>query len=210
LQSGDVLLLVAPPSFQEDELKRHGGHLNTVGNLTGQSFALVRKIQAIQPPRKIYKAIIAATLTATAILLATFSVIELLPAALFAVAIMIITQCLTADDARNSLSWEVLITVAISFGLGTAMQNSGAAQIIANALVKAAEPTGEVGLMSALYFVTVFLNAILTNNAAVAVLFPVVNAAVKVSFFFFFFFFFFLNLLYHHFNQPFLHILCID
>ncbi|KAJ3199468.1 hypothetical protein HDU67_002794 [Dinochytrium kinnereticum] len=98
---------------------------------------------------------------------------------IFAVTIMIIAGCMTADEARDSLSWEVLITIAVSFGLGQAMQNSGAAQLIANGLVKASESTGQVGLMTALYFVTVVLNAILTNNAAVAVLFPIVDAACK-------------------------------
>ncbi|KAJ3088431.1 Phosphoinositide phosphatase sac1, partial [Phlyctochytrium bullatum] len=107
--------------------------------------------------------------------------ILLLTTFVFAATIMVLAGCLTADEARNSLSWEVLITVAISFGLGQAMQNSGAADLVANALVKAAEPTGEVGLMTALHFVFVLLNAILTNNAAVAVLFPIVNAACKAK-----------------------------
>ncbi|KAI8844199.1 citrate transporter-domain-containing protein [Chytridium lagenaria] len=130
-------------------------------------------------PRIIYRAILAAVLAMTAIMLATFNVMSLLTAMVFAAALMIVAGCLTADEARNALSWEVLLTVAISFGLGSAMQNSGAAELIANGLVKAAEPTGRIGLMTALYFVTVILNAILTNNAAVAVLFPIVDAACK-------------------------------
>ncbi|KAI8852910.1 hypothetical protein BC829DRAFT_454263 [Chytridium lagenaria] len=123
--------------------------------------------QKIQPPRIIYRAILAAVLAMTAIMLATFNVMSLLTAMVFAAALMIVAGCLTADEARNALSWEVLLT------------NSGAAELIANGLVKAAEPTGRIGLMTALYFVTVILNAILTNNAAVAVLFPIVDAACK-------------------------------
>ncbi|KAJ3206508.1 hypothetical protein HDU67_008140 [Dinochytrium kinnereticum] len=117
LRAGDVLLPVGSPAFQKDVEKAC--------------------FERIQPPRQLYRAILAAALALSGILLATFEVINLLTAMIFAVTIMIIAGCMTADEARDSLSWEVLIAIAVSFGLGQAIQNSGAA--IANGLAKASE-----------------------------------------------------------------------
>ncbi|KAJ3096269.1 Phosphoinositide phosphatase sac1 [Phlyctochytrium bullatum] len=200
LHAGDVLLIIGTDKFQKEIEKEARENLSIKKALTagvetevtldgtdapvagGHLFSLIAKIKTVQPPRLLYRAILAAAVAAAAIVVASSPTnISLLTTMVFAATIMVLAGCLTADEARNSLSWEVLITVAISFGLGQAMQNSGAADLVANALVKAAEPTGEVGLMTALYFVCVLLNAILTNNAAVAVLFPIVDAACKAK-----------------------------
>lgn len=91
--------------------------------------------------------------------------------------VIVLFGCITPREARGSLSWEVFILVAMSFALGTAMEKSGAAQWIADGLLAATKNMG--GLLVAAYFVTVVLNAILTNNAAVAVVWPIIDAALR-------------------------------
>ncbi len=39
---------------------------------------------------------------------------------------MVGVRCIAPGEARRSIDWQVLVTIAAAFGLGTAMQNSGA------------------------------------------------------------------------------------
>ncbi|TPX53440.1 hypothetical protein PhCBS80983_g06289 [Powellomyces hirtus] len=167
LEGGDVLLLIAPESFLASNLPDH------------KTFSMIRQLKTIPPPRSYTIAGLTAALLIAAIVVSTVADISLLTCALVATAAMLLIKSLTPDEARKSLSWEVLIVVAASFGLGNAMSKSGGAQMIADGLIAASKPTGTIGLMITVYVVTVILNAILTNNAAVAVVFPIVDAACR-------------------------------
>lgn len=50
---------------------------------------------------------------------------------------------LSEQEARNAVNWEVYITIAAAFGIGTALVNSGVAGGIANFLVKIGTSFGE-------------------------------------------------------------------
>ncbi|MBW8885875.1 MAG: SLC13 family permease, partial [Planctomycetia bacterium] len=56
----------------------------------------------------------------------------MLLAAMIAAALMLLTRCVSIERARKSLDWEVLLAIAASFALGTALEKSGAARMIAD------------------------------------------------------------------------------
>jgi di/tricarboxylate transporter len=96
----------------------------------------------------------------------------MLKASLLAAGLMILTRCTTGREARRSVDWQILIVIAASFGLGTALQNTGAAESIAVSLVELAG--GSSGISLALMFaVTALLSAVVTNNAAAVIMFPI-------------------------------------
>ncbi|KAI9002309.1 citrate transporter-domain-containing protein [Gaertneriomyces semiglobifer] len=165
LEAGDVLLLIAPDTFLTSNLPDH------------KTFSMIRQMKKIPPPRSYITAGLTASFLISAIVVSTVANISLLVCAIVATAAMLLIKAVTPEEARNSLSWEVLIVVAASFGLGNAMSKSGAANMIADGLIAASKPTGDIGLMICVYVLTVILNAILTNNAAVAVVFPIIDAA---------------------------------
>jgi di/tricarboxylate transporter len=109
---------------------------------------------------------------------------SLLVSALVASMLMVALGILSEQEARDAVNWEVFITVAAAFGIGTALVNSGVAGGIANFLVDVgtALGIGEAGLLGAVYFATFLISNVVTNNAAAALLFPVaLNAAEQTG-----------------------------
>jgi di/tricarboxylate transporter len=85
---------------------------------------------------------------------------------------MVMTGCTTGRAARRSVDWQILIVIAASFGLGSALQITGAAEHIAVSLIEFADrsPTVSLALM---FVVTALLTAVATNNAAAVIMFPI-------------------------------------
>lgn len=86
--------------------------------------------------------------------------------------LLIMTRCISASTAREGVDWETLISIAASFGLGKALETSGAAQGIAQVVVGATGAWGPVALLAAIYFLTLLFTELITNNAAAAIMFP--------------------------------------
>lgn len=61
--------------------------------------------------------------------------VHLIVAALITAAVMLIAQCLTGEQARAAVKWDVIITVAAAFGVSTGIENSNVAKLIADSLV---------------------------------------------------------------------------
>jgi di/tricarboxylate transporter len=109
------------------------------------------------------------------VLLASFSILPMFQAALLAAGLMIATRCLTAGQARRSMDWSLLVVIASSFGLGRALETTGAAQAIANALTNIAGGSPWLSL-AVIYLITMFFTEIITNNGAAALMFPIALA----------------------------------
>ena len=77
----------------------------------------------------------------------------------------------------KAISWDVLITIACAFAISKALQNSGAAEIIARTTINFSKAFGPVGVMAALYLITTIFTEIITNNAAAALVFPIALSA---------------------------------
>ena len=91
---------------------------------------------------------------------------------------MIATRCCSVDEARSSVDWSVLIVIGAALGLGKALETSGAAPA---AVGVAMDLVGEHpwAALAAVYVVTVLLTEVLTNNAAVALAFPLALATAE-------------------------------
>lgn len=77
----------------------------------------------------------------------------------------------------KAISWDILITIACSFAISKALQNSGAADVIASNTIDFARAFGPIGVLAALYIVTSVFTEIVTNNAAAAIVFPIALSA---------------------------------
>jgi di/tricarboxylate transporter len=91
---------------------------------------------------------------------------------------MLLTQCTTAASARASIDWSVLVIIGASLGLGTAMQVSGAAQLIASAGLDLVGQQPWLALL-VIYALTSAMTEVITNNAAAVLMFPIAQAAAE-------------------------------
>lgn len=168
LKSGDTLLLEAHQSFESKMRNR-------------SDFFLVSSVQNSTPPRH-EKATLAFGIMAIMVLLNGFSLLDLVTAALLAAGAMILTKCCTAREARESLETEVLITIGASFGIGKALEMSGAAKYMADGLINITQGLGggPWAVLAAVYFATMLLTELITNNAAAVLVFPIAVSAAQM------------------------------
>ncbi len=158
LRPGDTLLLQTRPHFLR--AYRHD-----------PSFYLVSDVDDWRPIRR-DKAWIALLLFIGQIVLMTTGVIPIVLSAMLIAVLMVAMGCLSSGEARRSIEWQVLITIAAAFGVGTAMQESGAARAIATALVDATQLWGPIAALAGIYFLCSVLTGLITNNAAAVLMFP--------------------------------------
>ena len=168
LQAGDVLLLEAGPAFIAANANN------------SRAFTLLSEVEDSAPPR--LKLLIPALFLAVAMLAVfTAGVASLLVCALVAAIIMVCIGILSQQEARDAVDWEIYVTIACAFGIGTALTNSGVAGGIANFLVAIGTGLGigVAGLFGAVYFATFLISNVVTNNAAAALIFPIAMDAAE-------------------------------
>ncbi len=96
---------------------------------------------------------------------------------LLAVVLLVWLKIMPHQKYTKSISWDVLITIACSFAISKALQNSGAAEILARNTINISRGLGPMGVLVALYLITNLFTEIVTNNAAAALVFPIALAA---------------------------------
>jgi len=161
---GDTLLMETHPSFLER-------YRNT------RDFLLMSRLDNSAPPRH-ERAWVAVLVMAGMVLLAAFDVLSMLEAAMLAAGLMLLLRCTSASSARKSVDWQVLLVIAASFGIGAALDKTGAANVVAGGLLALAGDNAWATLALVFVATSVFTNLI-TNNAAAALMFPIALAAAS-------------------------------
>lgn len=158
LRPGDVLLLEADAGFAQ----RFGD---------ARDFLLIKPLED-SAPRRHDRAWVAVGVMAVMVFVAAIGWVSLLTAALVAAGAMLITRCCTASEARASVDWSVLIVIGAALGVGQALQSSGAAQLAAEQLLSLVGDHPWLVLLG-IYLLTSLATELITNNAAVALTFPI-------------------------------------
>jgi di/tricarboxylate transporter len=168
LQPGDVLLLEAGPAFLAKSEQND------------RSFALLAEVKDSAPPR-LRLLIPALIITVAMLAVYTAKLTSLLTSALAASILMVAIGILSEQEARDAINWEVFVTIASAFGIGTALVNSGVAGGVATFMVSigTAIGIGSAGLLGAVYFATFLISSVVTNNAAAALVFPIAMDAAE-------------------------------
>lgn len=164
LRAGDLLLIEALPGFD----RRH--------NQSGGDFYLVVPRKVVDEPVS-ERAPLAIILFAAMIVLSATGVIPLVSAAFIAALLTIATKCLRLSDARRSIDFTVLLTMAAALGVGQAVAASGLANAIGLSMVGLGGYLGLLGVLIALYLCTVLLTEIMSNAAAVILMLPIALSA---------------------------------
>src|SRR5690606_34640104 len=100
------------------------------------AFYLDSDVQDWRPLRR-DRAWIAMALFLLLIVLMTTGVVPILVAGTLIAVAMVGLGCISSGEARRSIEWQVLVTIGASFGVGAALEKSGAALSIATAVFNA-------------------------------------------------------------------------
>lgn len=166
LAAGDTLLL-------QGTWQALGERLGTADVLIVDSPELVRR-QAVPMGAGAQQALV--VLAAMVALLAT----GLVPAAvagLLAACALILLGVLTVEQAYRAINWTTLILIAAMMPLSTAMYETGAAEMLGEALVGLVGDAGPYALLAGLFLLTGILGQLISNTATALIIIPIAAAA---------------------------------
>ncbi len=129
---------------------------------------LVLTEEAQEPPR-LAKAPLAAAIMAVVLLPVILGWLPIYLSAILGATLMVLTNCLTMDEAYKFIEWRAVFLIAGMLPLGAALQQSGAALFLTDKVVAAVGGFGPYAVIAALYLVTA-LGAQVMPTAAVAIL----------------------------------------
>lgn len=167
LQAGDVLLI----EVNSDRLEHLKAH---------RAFVLVSEVPVAGfRKRKMFAAL---AIAGAAIAAAATGLVPIVVSAVAGSILLILTRCLTPDEAYEAIEWKIIFLMAGVLTLGTAMEKTGTAYLIADFLVNIVGDAGPTAVLSAFYLLTAVMTAVMSNNATVALLVPIaINAAESLG-----------------------------
>jgi di/tricarboxylate transporter len=158
LRMGDVLLLQGTP--ENVKALERGNLFNIFGNVE-------------QGRLNVSRAPLAAAIFAVSIAAVTFKLASLPFAMLTGAFLMLLTRCLSPEEAYRQVEWKVLILIGALLSLGAAMEASGAGKFLAQQLIGLVGANSKYALLSCVFLLTVALTQPMSNQAAALVVFPI-------------------------------------
>ncbi len=154
LRLGDALLLYGPHE--------------KLNMLSHEPDFLVLNGETRKAPRR-DKAVLASLLMGLVLLTVTLGWLTVPIAAVTGAMLMVLTGCLTMEEAHRCIEWKAVFLIAGMMPLGIAMEGSGAARLVAETMVSTVEQWGPIAVLAGLSVVTMLAAQVIPTHA-VAVL----------------------------------------
>ncbi|MAT96929.1 MAG: SLC13 family permease [Anaerolineaceae bacterium] len=158
LQMGDALLL-------------HGAREKL--NLLGQEPDFVVLHPESQPPPKLEKAPLAVLALLAMLVPVITGWLPIAIAAIIGATLMILTGCLTMEEAYRYIDWKAVFLIAGMLPLGLAMQSSGAAQFLAELVVGVGGGLGITAVLIGLFLLTNLASQVMPNPVVTVLMAPI-------------------------------------
>lgn len=168
LQAGDTLLL-------QGTWKALDIHLNDPDVLVVNSPDVVRR-QAVPLGAGAKQAI--AILAVMVLMLAT-GIVPPAIAGLLAAGALILTGVMSVDQSYRAIDWTTVILVGALMPLSTAMEQTGAAKLMAEGLVTLVGDAGPMALLAGLFLLTAIMGQLISNTATALIVIPIGVAAAE-------------------------------
>ena len=167
LSAGDSLLL----SISDVRLK----------DLQKESAFIIVSKEEIQAEES-GKTVQAVAILAAVVLTAAMGILPIVISAVAGALLMILTGCLRTEEAYRAVNWKVIMLLAGVLPLGTAMDKTGAAELMASGMIEMLAETGPTVLMSGFFGLTLVITSVMSNNASAALLAPIaIEAANRID-----------------------------
>lgn len=165
---GDVLLLLVP----RDELPSLRRNPNVV---------VVTEREEESASRR--RAPLALLIMAAVIVVSGLGWMPIVISALIGCVAMVVTRCLEPEEAYEAVDWRIIVLLAGVLPLGIALQQSGAAQVLADNTLGRMAGLDPVLVLAVVYLLALVLSELMSNAAAAVLLVPIaVSAATGMGF----------------------------
>jgi di/tricarboxylate transporter len=113
--------------------------------------------------------------------LAALEVVPIMVSALGGIVAMVGTGCVRPNEVYEAVDWSVIFLLAGLIPLGMAMERSGTAAYMAQALTGVAEVLPAFGLMFVFYVFTSLVTQVISNNASVILMLPMAVETAELA-----------------------------
>jgi len=158
LQEGDTLLMQA----HNDDVARLMNSNNVI---------ITSKLNELHFRRN--KAFTTLAVMVITVALAVFNIFPIMVAAIIGALGMILTRCISPQEAYDAIDWKIIFLLGGIIPLGIALEQNGVIHWLADNVLNQFAGLGPMMLLAALYLVTAVLTESMSNNAAAAILAPV-------------------------------------
>lgn len=165
LRAGDTLIVLADSDFA-DRWRDRGDFL---------VIAPMGRRAMIRSPKAGWVILVLAGI----VLASSSGVVPILHASLAGATLLVVIGALTPGEARAAVDLDVIVLIASAFGVAAALQSSGLASNVAQWISTVMSPLGARGALLGVVLATVVLTALVSNNAAALLMFPVAAAAAE-------------------------------
>ena len=119
------------------------------------------------------RSFIALAIMVAVVALAALKVLPIMIAALVGAVAMVLTRCLSIEEAYKAIDWKVIFLLGGILPLGMALQQTGTASILANTIMQPLVQLGPIYILAAFYLITAIMTETMSNNAAAILLAPI-------------------------------------
>lgn len=164
LKSGDLLLLRIKNEFIDD--------LKSPDLINESPLMIISETEEKKPVKK-KKVIIVVSVLFFVVVMAAFNIIPIMASSIIGVTVLVILRSITIKEVYKAINWQVIFLIAGAISMGTAMENSGTAKLVAEKLIELFGNWGPIALVSVLYFLSFMLTGIISNSATAVLLAPI-------------------------------------
>lgn len=109
--------------------------------------------------------------------LMTFDILPSVTAVLLAGLAMVLARCVTMEEAYKSINWQSIILIAGMLPMATALNKTGALELIVTGLVESLGTLGPIALMAGLFVLTSVFSQFISNTATAVLVAPIALGA---------------------------------
>ncbi|MFN2236511.1 MAG: SLC13 family permease, partial [Anaerolineales bacterium] len=131
----------------------------------------------LAPARK--KAPVALLILAGMLLLMITDLVPVATASMLAGLVMILTGCLTIDDAYESVDWKSIVLIAGMLPMAIALEKVGLVELAASALTASFGMMSPLFVLAGLFLITSLFTQVLSNTATTVLIAPIALAAAQ-------------------------------
>jgi len=159
LLPGDLLLLITGEDFAQRTQDYNG-------------FYELNKIRSINKTSKLQSLLVMGGLILS-ITLSSLKLVPLMNSLLVFLVVLLLAKMASPKELYKSINYNLILIVALSLALGTAMIKTGIAAGVSHLFIELIKPYGVISLFIAIFIITNLLAAVITNIGAVAIIFPI-------------------------------------
>lgn len=158
VRTGDTLLIEGAP----EDIQRMSDEMN-LGDVSLPSVRAYRR----------EKAPIAFAVLGAVVILAALNVAPILMLAMIGVTVVLMTNCIDAEEAFSHVDGRLLALIFAMLGVGAALQSSGAVALVAGSLSPLMQTLPPFLIILCVYLLSSVLTELVSNNAVAVVMTPI-------------------------------------